>query len=290
MPTILIVDDSAVDRALAESSLLPIDDLHLAFVETGREALQMIATADLDLVITDLIMPEVDGLQVVRFVRDKYKHIPVILMTSASSESNAVEALKAGAASFVPKTLLAERLLETTQKVLDLLSGAFAFNDVFGCLGAAELEFQLENDMRVIPSLIDFIQKTLVCREGIDVTESIRMSLALEEGILNALLHGNLEMPQETPGLQATADALRQRAQQHPYSQRKIHVRLRFSTQRLEFVVADEGPGFNHRVAAAESPPPGDRLARRGLMLMRAFMDEVIYNDQGNELRLIKRF
>ena len=69
------------------------------------------------MILTDMLMPEMDGLELVEAVRSKYPLTPVILMTAHGSEDLAIRALKKGAASYVPKQSLAQNLAETLDQV-----------------------------------------------------------------------------------------------------------------------------------------------------------------------------
>src|SRR5690348_2122267 len=103
MTTVLIVDDSAVDRRLAQGLLEKGGEMSFAFAANGKEAIEQLQVSPPDIVLTDLQMPEMNGLELVRAVREKYPLIPVILMTAQGSEEIAVQALSCGAASYVPK-------------------------------------------------------------------------------------------------------------------------------------------------------------------------------------------
>ena len=81
-----------------------------------------------------------------------------------------------------------------------------------------------------------------------------------------------------------------ERRVQPPYCQRRVHVTARFSSEIAEFIVADQGPGFDIR----KLPDPNDpevllRPSGRGLMLMKMFMDEVTYNAAGDTVTMVKR-
>src|SRR5579883_2752088 len=115
---ILVVDDSAVDRRLAGGLLEKMADVKVSYVGDGREALDSIERQPPDLVLTDLLMPEIDGLELVKQIRSRYIHLPVILMTAFGSEDIAIQALQHGAASYVPKKRLAQDLVGTVQQVL----------------------------------------------------------------------------------------------------------------------------------------------------------------------------
>src|SRR5262249_26775731 len=120
----------------------------------------------------------------------------------------------------------------------------------------------------------------------------LRTHMALEEALTNALYHGSLEVGSELREQNAD-DFFRlsaQRAGEPPYSERRIHVHARLSHQQALFHVRDEGPGF----APSTLPDPSDtanldRPHGRGVMLMRTFMDEVRYNERGNEVTMIKQ-
>ncbi|MCH8177635.1 MAG: NRDE family protein, partial [Proteobacteria bacterium] len=72
-------------------------DEHWPKLENGKQALAKIAASPPDLVVTDLMMPEMNGLELVRTIRRRHADIPVILMTAYGDESTAIEALEAGA-------------------------------------------------------------------------------------------------------------------------------------------------------------------------------------------------
>ena len=116
MSTILIVDDEVIDREHAERCLRKISDVRLLFAEDGKAALELISSDCPDLVLTDLWMPEMNGLELVETLQEEYPLLPVILMTSRGNEQIAVKALKAGADSYVPKNVLKQELVNTVRQ------------------------------------------------------------------------------------------------------------------------------------------------------------------------------
>ncbi|MCA8977795.1 MAG: response regulator, partial [Planctomycetes bacterium] len=106
MPRILIVEDSAIDQTLVRSLLesqQDIDEVELDVVGDGNAALARIASFEPDIVVTDLVMPGMGGLELLDAIKVRSPLIPVIVVTSRGSEETAVEALQRGAASYVPK-------------------------------------------------------------------------------------------------------------------------------------------------------------------------------------------
>src|SRR5205807_10656253 len=99
MHNVLVVDDSTVDRHLAAGLIHKMEGWKASFAGNGVEALAAMAEHMPDIVLTDMLMPEMDGLELVQTIRIKYPRVPVILMTAHGSEDVAIQALRKGAAS-----------------------------------------------------------------------------------------------------------------------------------------------------------------------------------------------
>ena len=84
--TVLVVDDSAMDRHLAGAIVQKMAGWSATFAGNGIEALASLEKQKPDIVLTDMLMPEMDGLQLVQAIRSKYPLVPVILMTAHGSE------------------------------------------------------------------------------------------------------------------------------------------------------------------------------------------------------------
>ncbi len=300
MTTILVVDDSAIDRRLVGGLLGKESDWKIDYAEDGAQALEQ--TKDLlpDLIVTDLHMPRMDGLELVRAMRVHHPNVPVILMTAYGNEAFAVEALEQGAASYVPKSQLAEKLCDTVREILDRARADRSYEKLLSHLNRSEFTFfvELGNDAALIDPLVDLVQQTVSRARLCDNSGQLRIGVALREALLNALLHGNLEISLER------MDEVRERLLQQKKKpaiegglptrsdvrDRRIFVNVRISTEEARFVIRDEGPGFDVS-AVPDFWEPGalERKGTRSLSLIRAFMDEVTYNEAGNEVTLVKR-
>ena len=107
MSRILVVDDSAVERRMIGGLLGENPDWTIDYAGDGAEALVRCAANEPDLVVTDFNMPSMDGMQLLNRLKHKFPRVPVIIATAAGSEELAVTALQQGAASYVPKILMA---------------------------------------------------------------------------------------------------------------------------------------------------------------------------------------
>jgi CheY-like chemotaxis protein/anti-sigma regulatory factor (Ser/Thr protein kinase) len=290
MPAVLVVDDSAVDRRLVGGLLKQSPGLAVEYAGNGAEAMEVIRWAPPDLVITDLQMPEMDGLELVRTLRKEFPRTPAILITAYGSEELAVQALECGAVSYVPKSQLTERLLTTVRQVLTVTS-EHAYEDLIRCLSKFDYTFDLTNDPALIPALVSLVQRFLASMSLCDPTDTLRVGLALEEALRNALFHGNLELGEEAreAAWRQGGEAFEKRRREPPYSSRRIHVEVHISLSEARFTVRDEGPGFDTVELSDHRDPSAWEHAGRGYRLMCAFMDDVFYNMKGNEVTLAKR-
>jgi CheY-like chemotaxis protein/anti-sigma regulatory factor (Ser/Thr protein kinase) len=292
MATILVVDDNAVDRTLAGSILEKEAGWKASFAANGREALDVIARGQPDLVLTDMVMPELDGLALVQEIRSKYPLVPVILMTAFGSEEIAIQALQKGAASYVPKGNLVKDLVETVESVLALAQADTNQQRLLECLTHTESHFLLDNDPTLIPPLIGSLQENLTRMKLCDEIGRIRVSVALQEALVNAITHGNLEVGSEVreKDEKAYQKLMEERRHSKPYRSRRVYVTARESPAEAVYVIRDEGPGFDpSKLPDPTDPANLERVTGRGLLLIRTFMDEVHHNAKGNEITMVKR-
>ncbi|HEX8203545.1 MAG TPA: response regulator transcription factor, partial [Isosphaeraceae bacterium] len=177
---VLIVDDFLIERRVAGRIVEQIDGLEVIYAGDGHEALVALAHELPSVVLTDLQMPGMDGLELVEAVRQKYPHIPVILMTAHGSEEIAIRALRAGAASYVPKRSLARELPGTLHQVLAVLTTDQRRRRLIGCLEAWEVHVRLENDPELLDPLVELLQEKLTGMPFGDATTCMRVGIALQ--------------------------------------------------------------------------------------------------------------
>jgi CheY-like chemotaxis protein/anti-sigma regulatory factor (Ser/Thr protein kinase) len=293
MTTVLVVDDLASQRQLVAGLLCRQRRYELAFAGNGKEALQRLGAQPVDLVVTDLMMPEMDGLELLRAVRRDYPQLPVILMTASGSEHLAVQALQEGAASYVPKSVLARRLAETVASVLSASRKERTHVQLGRRLTSQEFKFVLENDADLILGLPFYLKTYLLAAGFTDHLTLVRMHMVLEEALVNALYHGNLEVGTQMREQNSDEFFLlaSNRAKESPYQERRIRVGVKLLTgEEAEFTIRDEGPGFNPaNLPHSDDVASLDQPHGRGVRLMRTFMDEVRYNETGNMVTMVKR-
>jgi CheY-like chemotaxis protein/anti-sigma regulatory factor (Ser/Thr protein kinase) len=286
-----VVDDSSRDRKLVGQLLESSGDFRAQFARCGDEALAQLRQQAPDVVLTDLKIPDMEGMQFLSQVKSLHPLLPVVLMTSKGSEQIALRALHHGAASYVPKQFLSSALTMTLRDVLAAACRDGGNARLMNCLVKDECAFTLPNDPHLIAPLVSYLQHRVIEIGLAEESERMRVAVGLEEALVNALYHGNLELKSHLRDSdpQAYEQLLQERRKQSPYCDRKVHVQASLTRESLKFVIRDEGPGFDPRRLPDPTEPANlERVSGRGVFLMRTFMDEVIYNETGNQVTLIK--
>lgn len=117
--TILVVDDSKSIREVV-SFVLQKEGYTVLVGENGKDALKHLNGESIDLIITDLHMPEMDGIDFIKEVRQTsdYKHIPILFLTTETSNEKKTEAKQEGATGWLEKPFQPDKLLKVLRKVI----------------------------------------------------------------------------------------------------------------------------------------------------------------------------
>ena len=197
MSRILVVEDSRT-QAMQIQLLLEEAGFEVSHTHHGGEALDALKESLPDVVLTDLDMPVMNGLELVEAVRRDYPAVPVVLMTALGSEEIAVQALQKGAASYIPKRIMQEELISTLESVISVARASQQEKRALSCLTEADFHFVLDNDIRlwaVHPCSSSIFRPGIVRLHHCDRTELMRVGIALQRALLlNAIQHGNLEV------------------------------------------------------------------------------------------------
>jgi two-component system chemotaxis response regulator CheY len=120
MKHILVVDDSSATRSLVGAVLAEATDLRVERVSTGLEAIKLLSTTEVDLVLTDIHMPEINGLELIRFIKEAehLRRIPVVIISTEAAQPDKERALALGANDYLAKPFTAEQLRRTINKHL----------------------------------------------------------------------------------------------------------------------------------------------------------------------------
>ncbi len=291
--TILLVEDEANVLKMLERFLAP--SYRCFSVTSAKDALELVKNErEIDVVVTDVRMPGMDGLQLIRAIRRMRPHLPAIAMTAYGSEETAVEALRAGASNYLRKPFKSQEFLAVVRKCIDVAQARRGKASALAYLREStkvfELPARLELARAVLPHLTDGLSDLGI----VEAQDLLNLDVALEEALSNAVIHGSLQMTDEYARLKQDKEsfdkAYAARRADPRFSGKTITVSVRLTALEAVFTIEDKGPGFD-----PDSLPPPQSMTSiqgvqgRGLMLVRLFMDEVVHENAGRRIRMVKR-
>jgi two-component system, chemotaxis family, chemotaxis protein CheY len=120
MRRLLIVDDSRLMRDMVAACLRPLGAVTFEYAGTGLEAIERLALAGFDLMVLDLNMPDVGGVEVIEFVRsqDHLRQLPILVVTTRGDDASRARVLEAGASAFLAKPFAPPQILDEVRRLL----------------------------------------------------------------------------------------------------------------------------------------------------------------------------
>ncbi len=121
MVKVLIVEDSDSTRSMMRTIVEDLGEEYLVFdARNGFEALRMLPAEEFQLILTDINMPDINGLELINFVKtnERYKEIPMIIVSTERTEEDRKRGLELGADAYITKPFKPEELQETVKRVL----------------------------------------------------------------------------------------------------------------------------------------------------------------------------
>lgn len=293
MSRILVVDDCASQRCLIDYILRQSEQHEVTLADSVEAAIMLLSKAPFDCVVSDWQMPDEGGRDLLNYTNQHHPLLPVAIVTATGTEELAVEVLNSGAAAYLPKRLLTTELEQTVDSLVRrsinrqvnvrLIEGTRSYFQKISIGNSQDLaNAAIEHFLRLAEQMELWADDVMM-----------RIGVALHEAVTNAVIHGNLEIGSELRGVddQAYSKLVKERQQLEPFCNREVLLSMRVAEGNAEFVITDQGPGFDvHSVANPTDEENMLKASGRGLIMMRAFMDEVQYNESGNEVRLSKKY
>lgn len=261
---VLVVDDdrevlSTLAEILSELRLNPIT------AADGAEAIEKLKTRKIDLIITDLMMPNVDGFALIERTRQLNVNIPVAVISGHGEVNNVVNALSHGAYNFITKPFTIKEIENIVKRGLRLREFSLGTHRLLeGIVNSTEME--IPSYPHLLPSAALYIVRECQWRGVEDESFLSNMSICIDELLNNALIHGN--------DLDET---------------KKIQVKIVFDHEKITVSVEDEGKGFDYNNLMNEFAEQSETLpTKRGLFIVHYLMDGLTFNEAGNRVTMTK--
>lgn len=266
---ILIVEDSKTMRLYLQN-LLKKEGYQVEAASNGKEALEAIQESQklntsFNIVITDILMPEMNGLELLQKVKEINRDISVVVVTSETTIETAIQALNLGATNFLRKPPDPEEILDVVWRVSRLKELTFESAELIPFM-TRTLHMEIPSQVKFIKGIAqNIIQEAHLMGYNRNELED-KILVTIDEAVTNAIKHGN------------KFD-----------ENKKVKIDVDIDMERIKIDVRNEGEGFK----VEEVPDPTDpknflKMSGRGILFMKLSMDEVVYSDQGKTLTLIK--
>jgi two-component system chemotaxis response regulator CheY len=118
MARIMVVEDSTTMRSLISATIEEIEGMEVVQAVSGFEALRILPQSRIDLIITDINMPDINGLEIVHFIRSNphYRAIPIVIVTTEQAEEDRKKGLALGASEYLTKPFRPEHLQDIVKR------------------------------------------------------------------------------------------------------------------------------------------------------------------------------
>jgi CheY-like chemotaxis protein/anti-sigma regulatory factor (Ser/Thr protein kinase) len=289
MACLLVVDDDAINLEIIAEFLGEMSP-ELVFASNGLQAWEQLEVTSerFDAVILDRVMPQMDGMEVLRRIKAdaRFKTLPVIMQTASSAPAEVAEGLAAGAWYYLAKPYselalksIVRAALADRQNRMELARMGVEMQGVLGLTHQALFRFRLPQEARLLAAVL-----AKLC------PNEAAVAMGLSELMLNAIEHGNLSIGYQEKSQLVESGAWQEEVECRLASPEQA---LRWAVleytreaDRLCFIIRDQGNGFNWESYLELDPARAFDSHGRGIALARQFcFSSVEYLGRGNVVR-----
>ncbi len=286
---VLIVDDEEIlrnilSRFLKQANFEPIE------AKDGKEAIELFKISNPALIISDIMMPKMDGLTLLNEIKKLDNNAMVILMTGYGNEDILLEALRGGALNFFKKPFNFHELIKFVEHALKHKKEP-QFDALYSEHLVEEIKsFSFPTEETNILPIVN--QITLHLKKIVPESEILNIKIGIEEILTNAIEHGNLgitfDEKQKAIEEGKWGEFIESRLNINNNRKKLIKINSKLTQEKFEIVVTDEGEGFDWQSLPEVTADNLLRYNGRGIFLTKIYFDEVIFNEKGNEVTLVK--
>ncbi len=287
---ILFLDDEEMIRDLFREIFGIIHDLTL--IGNAEEALEVCKDKSFDLIITDVRLPKMSGIDFISRLRDKEINTPFIVITGNQDIEISIRALRLGAVDFFIKPFRMDAIRHSLQKFenLFIFSQELISKNHFQ-LTHSKQNFAIKPSLKNLNQYVNLVMRSISLIPGIHTDDILSIKLALYELLGNAIEHGfaGISYEHKASLLSSDVDYVDHVDQICSNINECVLLEIGFEDQKVYVSLKDRGAGFDpSKVPDPVTDPNASYLSGRGIFLARMNVDELVYNDIGNEVSFSK--
>lgn len=287
---ILFLDDEEMIRDLFREIFGIIHDITL--IGSAEEALEVCKDKSFDLIITDVRLPKMSGIDFISRLRDKEINTPFIVITGNQDIEISIRALRLGAVDFFIKPFRMDAIRHSLQKFenLFIFSQELISKNHFQ-LTHSKQNFAIKPSLKNLNQYVNLVMRSISLIPGIHTDDILSIKLALYELLGNAIEHGfaGISYEHKASLLSSDVDYVDHVDQICSNINECVLLEIGFEDQKVYVSLKDRGAGFDpSKVPDPVTDPNASYLSGRGIFLARMNVDELVYNDIGNEVSFSK--
>ncbi len=290
LTTIMLVEDEELNLRMLEGMLRHLGH-RLVLARSGKEALKKFNKYHPDIVVLDILMPKISGIEVLKEIRTKDTGIIVIMITASNKEEHAIESLRLGANNYLKKPVHYDDLIPLIHKYNSTIQKRSMEQLVLSKMISRKFFMEIENDLQIIPKIAQYLANE--AGTLFDKDEIVAINIAILELLVNAFEHGNLGISYADKSKaihEKRLDRLYQeKLADHRFKNRKIKIEFTLEKNCCEWIITDEGNGFQSSDYTQLDEDDRENEHGRGIFISRFHLDELEYLGNGNTVRALKR-
>lgn len=292
MKKILIIDDENLVRSVINIALTN-KGYKVYEADNGKTGIQMFIDIDPDIVITDVNMPEMSGIEVTKNIKENKVDADVVIMTGYGTEELIIEALRVGASNYINKPVDFKELFNILDSIILKRENRRLFDVLKDVVVFEKKSLVLDNDITKVWGTVNQILFNL--SPSIERKKIEELKLGLYEILVNSIEHGNLGITydEKKEALENnTYNKLVTRKLKEANEQKKVvNIQTVYNGEELVVEIIDQGKGFNLK----ELPPLSDpdtllAVHGRGILLASLYFDKLEYKEPGNVVTIVEKF
>ncbi|NLH98615.1 MAG: response regulator [Chthonomonadales bacterium] len=289
---VAIVEDDPGSRRFMEETVKSLG-YEMRSAEDGLSGLDLVRDWEPHIVLLDIQLPGMDGLDVLGAIRDEGIDTIVIINTAFGTEDHAIRALRLRANDYLRKPVRHAELIPMLRKFEEIVAAREAPTALPEFVRERRCSVEIANDLHVIARVADYLANEAEMSRNRPLTLGI--TLGLVELLNNAVEHGNLGIgsADKAAALAASPSAWRQLVEERKLdperAARTVTVEMVSTREYAEWLITDQGEGFDWRayMDTLDTPDPL-ALHGRGIFLATCYFDRVEYLGAGNSVRVRK--
>ncbi len=291
MKTVLVIDDEDSIRQVL-SIALKEKNYSVFTASNGAEGIEVFKSKKPNIVITDVKMHEMSGIEVTKKIKRMDEDVDVIIMTGYGSEELVIESMRAGASNFIKKPISLNELFTILENIIVKKESKKRSEVAKDIVVYEKKRCIIGNDITRIWNVVNQVLFNLPKNIESSVYEGLK--IGLYEIIINAIEHGNLGITYEEKNQALNSNTytelLDKRIREAEKENKKVIINSILNNGVFEVEVIDNGNGFDY--TQLPSPHEPDRIFEsngRGIFLASVYYDDIRYIDPGNKVILTKR-